>query len=159
MGTNHHRLPREHYQGRVWASFTLCVEERKRPFVRIEIVGVFVDFLKQVAHKCDFRAIYCFMPDHAHIVSMGNGDDSDILLGIERFKQTTGYWLKRHYPGVCWQAGFYNLIIRSRQLGQVVRYVLDNPVRAGLVTDWREYPFIGAVGLELETSLQELGPD
>jgi REP element-mobilizing transposase RayT len=100
-----------------------------------------------------------FMPDHAHIISMGNSDVSDLLLGIERFKQASGYWIKRHRPAVCWQSGFYDRVIRARQLGGVVRYVIENPVRARLVSNWREYPFIGSVGLHLETFLQELGPD
>jgi hypothetical protein len=26
-----------------------------------------------------------------------------------------------------------------------IRYVLNNPVRAGLVTDWRNYPYIGMI--------------
>jgi REP element-mobilizing transposase RayT len=158
MGTKHHRLPREHYQGRVWASFTLCVEERWRLFVTRDIVKIFVDFLKQVAQMYDFRAIYCFMPDHVHVISMGNSNESDILLGIEAFKQASGYRLKKHYPGVYWQSSFYDRIIRARQLGGVVRYVLDNPVRAGLVAHWRDYPFTGAIGLDLETFLEELGP-
>jgi hypothetical protein len=60
MGTKHHRLPREHYQKRVCASFTVCIEGRRHLFVNPTVVGVFVDFLKQVAQKHDFRAIYCF---------------------------------------------------------------------------------------------------
>jgi hypothetical protein len=29
----------------------------------------------------------------------------------------------------------------DRPLEEVVRYVLDNPVRKGLVKDWREWPY------------------
>jgi len=71
MGAKHHRLPREHYQGRVWAAFTLCVEARKKFFVESETVNIFATFLQQVAEKYDFRAIYCFMPDHLHLISLG----------------------------------------------------------------------------------------
>jgi len=90
---------------------------------------------------------------------MGQSSKSDVLLGIEEFKQASGYWLETEGISVCWQKSFYDRIVRSRQLGQVVRYVLDNPVRAGLVAQWREYPFIGAIGLDLETFLEVVGPD
>jgi len=47
----------------------------------------------------------------------------------------------------------------GKELGPHVRYVLDNPVRKGLVREWREYEFTGAIGMDLETFLQEMGPD
>jgi REP element-mobilizing transposase RayT len=159
MGTKHHRLPREHYKGRVWAAFTLCVENRKAFFVDPRIVQVCVNFLIEVAEKHDFRAIYCFMPDHVHLISLGRSDCSDILAGIEDFKKATGYWLESQFPNIAWQKSFYDRIIRARQLGVVVRYVLDNPVRRRLTSEWRDYPFIGSIGMDLETFLQELGPD
>jgi REP element-mobilizing transposase RayT len=159
LGTKHHRLPRSHYQGRVWASFTLCIEQRKRLFVDARVVEAFVSLLKQIAEKHDFRAIYCFMPDHLHLISLGRSDHSDILLGVEEFKQLSGHWLADQIPTVRWQKGFFDRIIRARNLGIIVRYVLDNPVRARLVTHWRQYPFIGGIGLDLDTFLEELGPD
>jgi REP element-mobilizing transposase RayT len=166
MGAQHHRLPREHYEGRVWASFTVCIENRKAFFVDAGIVKVFVDFLKEVVEKHDFRAIYCFMPDHLHLVLLGGSDvllggsdRSSVLRGIEDFKQATGYWLKSQPPRIRWQKGFYDRIIRARELGIIVRYVLDNPVRRRLVREWRDYPFIGSIGMDLETFLQELGPE
>ena len=159
MGTQHHRLPREHYQGRVWASFTLCIEKRRAFFVDPAIVQVFVNFLEEVAEKHDFNAIYCFMPDHSHLILLGRSDVSDILSGIEDFKQATGNWLKCRIPLIRWQKSFYDRIIRARELGVQVRYVLHNPVRRRLCSEWRDYPFIGAIGMDLETFLQQLGPD
>src|SRR5438094_1528162 len=71
MGTRHHRLPRKHYQGRVSAAFTLCLQDRRSFFVDPAIVQVFVEFLRQVADGNTFWVIYCFMPDHAHLIFMG----------------------------------------------------------------------------------------
>src|SRR2546422_1624211 len=130
MGTQHHRLPQEHYQGRVWAAFTLCVENRPPFFRNARTVQVFVEFLKQVAEKHDFRAIYCFMPDHLHLISLGRTQDSDVLRGVEEFKQTSGYWLESRYPLVRWQKSFHDRIIRARELGIKVRYVLDRDITA-----------------------------
>ena len=116
-------------------------------------------FLRQVADRHTFWVIYCFMPDHAHLIFMGRAGDSDILQGVEDFKQSSGYWLESNYFLTSWQKSFHDRIIRARELGLGVRYALDNPVREGLVSHWREYPFLGAIGLDLETFLEELGPD
>ncbi|SRR6266704_4720252 len=159
MGTRHHRLPRECYRGRVSAAFTLCLMERRPFFTEPSLVGVFVDFLKEGAEKHLFVAIYCFMPDHAHLVCIGRNDNTDLLRGVEHFKQASGYWLAKQHPNTKWQKSFHDRVIRTPELGTKVRYVLNNPVRRGLVTDWRQYPFTAAVGVDLEAFLEELPPD
>jgi hypothetical protein len=35
-----------------------------------------------------------------------------------------------------------------------VKYILDNPVRKGLLESWEEYPFKGSVGCKLEDVLR-----
>ncbi len=35
-----------------------------------------------------------------------------------------------------------------------VRYILDNPVRRGLVSSWEKYPFKGSIGCKLEDVLR-----
>jgi len=157
MGTKHHRLSREYYKGRVCASFTLCLERRTSFFTTTAIVRVFVGFLEKVADKHDFKAIYyCFMPDHAHLISLGSSVNTDLLRAVQQFKQYSGFWLAVTHPVVRWQKSFYDRIIRADELHTQIAYVLDNPVRWGLVDDWRKYPFTGAVGLDLEEFLQNL---
>jgi REP element-mobilizing transposase RayT len=159
MGTKHHRLPRESYRGRISAAFTLCITGRKPFFIDANIVRIFVEFLRGVAEKHTFQAIYCFMPDHSHLILLGTSDESDVLRGVEVFKQVTGFWLRAHGAETKWEKSFHDRIIRLHELGTIIRYILDNPVRKGLISNWREYPFTGAVGLDLEKFLQELGPD
>ena len=50
------------------------------------------------------------------------------------------------------------MIRNTEELAATVRYVLDNPVRAGLASYWFEYPYTGAIGLDLPAFLDELGP-
>ena len=159
MRTKHHRLTGGAYRGRVSAAFTLCVAQRKQLFITASNVEVFVSFLEKAARKHNFRAIYCFMPDHLHLTALGNSDNSDVLLAVKEYKQVTGYWSNQHLPSFVWQRSFYDRIIRARELGSHVRCVLDNPVRKGLVQEWRDYPFSGAIGMDLETFLRDLAPD
>jgi hypothetical protein len=45
-----------------------------------------------------------------------------------------------------WQKGFFDHILRSGEsYSQRWDYVRENPVRAGFVTDWREWLFLGEV--------------
>jgi len=159
MGTKHHRLPRDRYRGRVSAAFTLCLQDHRTLFVEPSIVRCFADFLRKVAENGIFNVVFCFMPDHCHLISMGIGDDSDLILGVEEFKQLTGHWLSTNYPEFKWEKSFYDRIIRNtEELAATVRYVLDNPVRGGLVSNWYEYPYSGSIGLDLDTFLEELAP-
>lgn len=44
--------------------------------------------------------------------------------------------------GVFWQAESYDHLIRSdRELGAIGNYILENPVKAGLVTKWEDWPY------------------
>jgi hypothetical protein len=53
--------------------------------------------------------------------------------------------------GVSWQKDFFDHILRKDEsLPSVIRYILENPVRKGLVSDWRDYTFKGAIGCNLD---------
>ena len=44
--------------------------------------------------------------------------------------------------GTFWQAESYDREIRDDiEFWRVIRYILNNPVKAGLVRDWHQYPF------------------
>ena len=150
-----HRLPRETYLGQATVSFTICVAHRAPLFTDAGVVGAFLDVLRSVAqHWSCVVVVYCFMPDHLHLVLHGTTHEADLWKMVVDFKQRSGYWLYRHMPRVVWQKDFYDHVIREDDdLAVHVRYVLDNPCRKGLVNDWEEYPFKGSIGCELEDVL------
>ncbi len=56
--------------------------------------------------------------------------------------------------GIGWQKDFYDHLIRkSENLAVQVKYILDNPVRKGLVSSWQAYPFKGSIGCKMEDLL------
>jgi hypothetical protein len=72
-----------------------------------------------------------------------------IWRSIVDFKQQTGLWLSRHATAR-WQKDFFDHIIHADEdLAAQIRYVANNPVRKGLASDWRSYPFTGAIGCDL----------
>src|ERR1700687_1076212 len=109
----HHRLPRESYQGLVNVAFTICAADRTPLFTETEVVSEFISLLRAALekHAC-VASIYCFMPDHVHVLLSGRDESSDAWAAVALFKQQTGIWLGQHRPGVHWQKDFYDHIVR-----------------------------------------------
>ena len=150
-----HRLPREFYKGTVSVAFTLCLRGGVPAFTQPEIVNIFRDVLTSViAKKACIVPVYCFMPDHQHLIITGTCSDSDIWNALVSYKQRTGYWTTANKAGISWQKDFYDHVIKKHEdIATQVRYILDNPVRKGLVSSWQEYPFKGSIGCNMEDVL------
>jgi|WetSurMetagenome_2_1015567.scaffolds.fasta_scaffold512536_2 REP element-mobilizing transposase RayT len=150
-----HRLSEEFYRGRTWVALTLCIKNRFELFKVPEIVDAFLYILDDSANKFNcIIPVYCFMPDHQHMIITGTNDEVDLLKAIINYKQKTGFWMSKNKVGASWQKNFYDHIIRKEEkLATHIRYILDNPVRKGLVSDWQDYPFKGAIGCELDDIL------
>jgi REP element-mobilizing transposase RayT len=156
-----HRLPREFYKGTISVVFTLCLEKGVTDVAsgfslsEPKIVNCFTEILTPAINKesC-IVPVYCFMPDHQHLMITGAQGDSDIWKVIVSYKQKTGFWMSTNKSGMRWQKDFYDHIIRAnKDVATQVKYILDNPVRKGLVSSWEEYPFKGAIGCRLEDVL------
>ncbi len=82
------------------------------------------------------------MPDHCHILLKGDSKDCNLLYIMNRFKQKSGYWLSKNFPDIRWHKNYYDQILRDkRELIRQMNYILNNPVRKKLVSNWREYPY------------------
>jgi len=93
-------------------------------------------------------AAYCLMPDHAHFLWMGLWDGSDQRLGARFFRQ---HWnAALHERSVCLQPQAYDHLLCETErhpaaFEDTVLYVFHNPVRAGLVAEWQDWPFNGSL--------------
>lgn len=150
-----HRLPKEFYRGEISAVFTLCFRGNVQSFIKPEIVGIFTNILTSIITKTNcIVPVYCFMPDHQHLIITGTCSNSDIWKAIVNYKQKTGFWMSANRPEIRWQKDFYDHIIkRHDDIATQVRYILDNPVREGLASSWQEYPFKGSIGCKIEDVL------
>ena len=82
------------------------------------------------------------MPDHLHFVAALRQDTLDRLM--HSLKSYTAHklndLLNRH--GVFWQPQYHDHALRKDEdLNEVIRYTLNNPVRAGLVERWEDWPW------------------
>jgi hypothetical protein len=88
------------------------------------------------------------------MIITGTNDEVDLLKAIISYKQKTGFWMSKNKVRASWQKDFYDHIIRNEEkLSTHIRYILDNPVRKRLVSDWQDYPFKGAIGCALDDIL------
>jgi REP element-mobilizing transposase RayT len=102
-----------------------------------------VDILHEVAGSERFRILtYCFMPDHVHFLAVGESENSDLKKFAGLFKQKGGYWFKKNFNKELWHVSYFDHVLRKEEsLETVAMYILGNPVRKGLVSDFHEYPF------------------
>jgi len=89
---------------------------------------------------------YSFMPDHLHVLCEGLSDDSRLLDFLSRFKQQTAYEHRKQCGAPLWQARSHDHILRKADaMEDVAWYIWMNPVRKGLCTDPKQFPFSGSL--------------
>jgi putative transposase len=151
-----HRLPVECYRGLVTVNFTFCIEKRIAAFRDGETVDANVVCLQRALarHKVKNWG-YIFMPDHMHCILQGVDESSDLWQAAVKFKQLSGYWFPRHRPGVRWQKDFYDYVHRKEDdLNKHILYLVNNPVRSGLVEGWKDYPYKGSLDYVLDEIIE-----
>jgi REP element-mobilizing transposase RayT len=85
------------------------------------------------------------MPDHAHLLVEGLTASSDLRRFVKMPKQRSGGAHSRKYHQPLWQEGYFERVLRDPDdAAQVARYIVMNPVRAGLVMEPCHYPYVGA---------------
>jgi putative transposase len=127
-------------------SLTICAYGRLSHFACGETVSVGLEQFRHSAAQHDFKILaYCFMPDHLHVVSEGCSADSDFVAFVHDAKQGSGYAFKHETGRRLWQDGYFDRVLRDEDsVLAVVRYVLSNPIRAGLAREIGDYPFCGS---------------
>jgi len=120
------------------------------------VVGLTTDHFIQTATLEGFEILaYCFMPDHLHALVEGLTEDADLRRFVRLAKQRAGFWFARERHERLWQESFFDRTLRQEDdLVDVIRYVIDNPVRAGLVDAQASYRFWGSQKYSREEILE-----
>jgi len=145
------RLPRAQYHSTRKYFVTLCCAKRIKFFASANAARIAIDLLLETAKKHDFAVqAYCFMPDHLHALVEGISVPSQLLPFVMDYKRKTTLALAPTAGGVLWQKKFYDHILRGKESpSDTAKYILMNPVRAGLCEKPGEYPFSGSTILHL----------
>ena len=140
------RLSGFSYVGVFRYSLTFCTRERVQAFVDSHVVASTLEQIRETALEKRFALlVYCLMPDHAHLLVEGLADTSDLREFAKLAKQRSGAQYGIQIGGRLWQEGYYDHVLRDDEdARQVARYILENPVRAGLVSTLFQYPHLGS---------------
>ena len=93
---------------------------------------------------------WVLMPDHLHVLLVLHGLGLSTL--VRSLKGRTARTLNAMRAARCrvWQAGFHDRAVRREEdLVEIARYIVANPLRAGLVDRIGEYPYWNAVWLQV----------
>ncbi len=99
------------------------------------------------------------MPDHTHLLVLGEAESANLLRFVQRFKQKTTYQFKRQTGARLWQQSFYDRALRVEDdLPTVAAYIFNNPIKAGLATGMGEYVLSGGEYAADEAEASSLRP-
>jgi putative transposase len=127
-------------------SATICTHLRKRAFENGDTVELALVTIRQCASTFAFAIYaYCFMPDHLHLVLAATHEGADFQRFMANWKQRVGYHYKQRTGECLWQESYFDHVLRDdEETDRAMRYVLENPVRKGLVTRFEDYPYAGS---------------
>jgi putative transposase len=146
-------MPRypEHIRGFEYVGFarcflTFCTYERRRYFDRADKVDIVRDqFLRAAAEQAFEIIAYCFMPDHVHLLVEATREDADLKRFTKLAKQLSGFYVKQARGEPLWQRYGYEHVLRHDEATPAVaKYIVENPIRAGLVVTPLDYPHWGS---------------
>jgi REP element-mobilizing transposase RayT len=152
------RLKTFDYVGPYRYFLTICVAPRRRVFVDQESVDLVLSQLPQSSTAHGFAVIaYCVMSDHIHLLVEGLTEDSDLRNFVRIFKQQSSFACRQKHEQQLWQRGYYDRVLREEDdTFAVARYLLNNPVRAGIVAAPRDFPFLGSMVMDLGDLLESV---
>jgi putative transposase len=138
------RLAPEFYRGRAAIHWTLTIEQRRTGWLTPNFLPVWRHTL---LHACARYHLVCpayvLMPDHVHALVLGINDESDQRLAIEFLRKH----LRLALAPFEWQHQAHDHVLRESECQHgafeaVAHYIFENPVRAGLVADWRTHSYM-----------------
>lgn len=125
---------------------TIRAFENRSPFVAPNLNQLTLDVLRdeQETQNCSVFT-YCLMPDHLHFLISPKMDSISVLQFTDRYKgKATNRSWKSGWRGKLWQPRYYDHIVREQEdLYAIAQYILNNPVRKGLVASSEDWPWSG----------------
>ena len=146
------RLKKFDYKGLYRYFITICTFNKERIFKdNPSMVTWLVDILRKQSRTFRFKIwAYCFMPDHLHLLLEGGDVNSDLKKFISSYKQLSSFYYKKRVGKQLWQINYYDHVLRREEDNMnVAYYIFNNPVRKGIVDDFKQYKFIGSFEFDM----------
>lgn len=141
------RIGRYSECGRIYF-VTMCCYKRRSLFHVLSTGRIVIAAMQAVQPQAQTLS-FVVMPDHVHWL-MQLQDDGNLSVCVQKMKSRAARWVHEQtdYKEKIWNRGFYDRAVRtSDNLKAIARYIVLNPVRAGLVPRVGDYPLWDAVWL------------
>lgn len=133
---------------------TTCTHERRRILASNAAVDVVVDEWRAASSRHGWHiGRYVIMPDHVHFFCAEQPGGA--VRQLSQFMNAWKTWTARRLSRVTsidlpfWQRSFFDHVLRrDESYAEKWLYVRDNPVRAGLVAQWDEWPYQGWIDFD-----------
>ncbi len=142
-GHHYHLRWYRYSEGGLYYFVTTTTYNRERLFLDAKVAGIVIDGLKWLNKNGRIGLItYMIMPDHLHVIfELKKDSTSRVMHSLKSFTANEINKVLDRRRQV-WEKQYYEHAIRNdKELMKKVKYCLENPVRGGLVDDFREYPF------------------
>jgi REP element-mobilizing transposase RayT len=116
---------------------TFCVYPRRPVLANDRAWGAVLSTLARL----DRWRVVCvvLMPDHLHLITAPVERDQSLSAFCRWFKR---WFNESHQPDWQWQQGVFDRLLRHDESAhEKWIYIRENPVRAGLVKEWHEWPY------------------
>jgi putative transposase len=132
-------------RGRIYL-LTFCCHQRRPVFLDRRLPPVVIEEMRRSDAGGASRTLaFVVMPDHVHWV-LEYRQRASIGAVVRLVKGCSATRINRllGVRGRLWQSGYHDRAIRAEEdLESVCQYVIQNPLRAGLVRRVEDYPFHG----------------
>lgn len=120
--------------------------QHQRPFTRDDLNELALDILREEQQRQNCVVFtFCLMPDHLHFFVSPCQDGISVLKFTDQYKGkvTNASWTAG-WHGKLWQPRYFDHIVRAEEsLLAIDEYILNNPVRKGLVERAEDWPWGG----------------
>jgi REP element-mobilizing transposase RayT len=132
---------------------TICTENKENFFDSRVSARIVIDELLTTAKDLRFRIIcYCLMPDHLHVIISPGESTLPLSKFLNIFKgRSTRLFRNKENLRKIWQRSAFDHVIRTGEnLKAVIEYIMNNPVRKGIVEKADEYPYSERFDVEIQ---------
>ncbi len=106
------------------------------------VAQIVFDKMLGVSNEIHTMHAFTVMSNHVHAMMMlkPEQDLSDVLQSIKGGSafECNKVLVRR---GKFWQTDRYDRVLRRHECDGAIRYIVNNPVKAGIVKHWRDYPW------------------
>ncbi len=130
---------------------TACTHNRLHLLANPAVHDALVQFFSRGLERQCYVGRYVLMPDHVHLFAAFATLDGASLARLSAWMKAlkgslSKLWRTQKIPPPHWQKGFFDHLLRSREsYSDKWQYVVSNPVRAGLVARWEDWPYQGEI--------------